>query len=480
MVTVRSVVQWGLGVLVALFALTALSAIELSPLSILQGVLAALLFLGAAALIVPRTRAAIVGRTDRSLSSGVLAVLVVVAVLTGMLVTPLDADDEPAVDADAEDLEAADTDGQADDGTQADETNDADDEVESDDGAADETGSEPGSAQADADDDGTEAEGTDDGSSDESEAASTDGDPETERTTDVEGELEIHHIDVGQADATLLVTPDDETVLIDTGDWRQDGSDVIAYLESQNVDRIDHLVATHAHADHIGGHAAVIEHFETGGDGVGAAYDSGVAHDSATYENYLDAIEEHDVDLFEVEEGDELPIDGIEATALNPPAGESDDDLHYNSVSIAFEFGEFAYLTTGDAEADAERRMVEAHGDDLEADAYQAGHHGSSTSSTQPFVDAVEPEIAVISSGYDSQYGHPHEEVLEEYAERGIETYWTGVHGDVVVTTDGTDGSVETEREFSTDAADLIEERPDEQARVATPQVNTATAGVSG
>ncbi|MFU8866422.1 ComEC/Rec2 family competence protein [Natronococcus sp.] len=350
--------------------------------------------------------------------------------------------------------------------------------MESDDGAADETDSEPGSAEADADDD-TGGDDPDDDPSDESEPASTDGDSEPDRTTDVDGELEIHHIDVGQADSTLLVTPDGETVLIDTGDWRQDGSDVIAYLESQGVDRIDHLVATHGHADHVGGHAAVIEHFETDGDGVGVAYDSGVVHDSATYENYLDAVDTHDVDLFEVAEGDELPIDGLEATVLNPPAGAA-GDLHYNSVAVAFEFGEFVYLTTGDAEADAERRMVEAHGDDLEADAYQASHHGSSTSSTQPFMAAVEPEIAVISSDYDSQYGHPHEEVLEDYAERGIETYWTGVHGDVVVTTDGSAVSVETEREFSNDAADLREERADEQASVATPQVDTATAGVSG
>ena len=334
----------------------------------------------------------------------------------------------------------------------------------SDDGVADETDSEPGSVEADADDDGNGAGDADD------QGATNTNDDGTERTTDVDGELEIHHIDVGQADATLLVTPDGETVLIDTGDWRQDGSDVIAYLESQGVDRVDHLVATHAHADHIGGHAAVIEHFETDGDGIGAAYDSGVVHDSATYENYLDAIEAHDVDLFELEEGDELPIDGLEATVLNPPAGASGDDLHYNSVSIAFEFGEFAYLTTGDAEADAEQRMVEEHGGDLEADAYQAGHHGSSTSSTGPFMNAVDPEIAVISSAYDSQYGHPHEEVLEEYADREIETYWTGVHGDIVVTTDGTDVSAETEREFSTDAADLLEERPGEQAHVATPQ----------
>ncbi len=299
---------------------------------------------------------------------------------------------------------------------------------------------------------------------------------------DPTGELEIHHIDVGQADATLLLTPDGESILVDTGDWRQDGADVIAYLEELGVDRVDHLVATHAHADHIGGHAAVIEHFETDGEGIGAAYDSGVAHDSATYDNYLDAIEEYNVDLFEVVEGDEFPIndESLEATVLNPPEDDSGTDLHYNSITIAFQFGDTTYLTTGDAEEDAEQRLVDDHESELEADAYHAGHHGSSTSSTPVFMDAVQPEIAIISSDFDSQYGHPHDEVLEEYAERGIETYWTGVHGDIVLTTDGEEIGIETASEFSTDAADLLDEKPREEdngeSYAITPGVSQVTA----
>ena len=292
------------------------------------------------------------------------------------------------------------------------------------------------------------------------EAAESDSESDTDPQTPVDGdgELEIHHIDVGQADSTLLLTPDGETVLIDTGDWRQDGSGVIAYLDAHEIDRIDHLVSTHAHADHIGGHAAIIEAFETNRDGIGAIYDSGITHTSQTYQNYLDAVDEHDVDLFVVEEGDELPIENerLSGLVVNPPAGESGDDLHYNSVSIVFEFGEVRYLTTGDAETDAEERMVEAWADELDVDIYQAGHHGSSTSSTPLFIDAVAPKIAIISSDVDSQYGHPHDEVLEAFAERDIETYWTGVHGDIVLTTDGSEIDIETTEAFSTDPTELL------------------------
>ncbi|SDD56500.1 MBL fold metallo-hydrolase [Natrinema hispanicum] len=278
----------------------------------------------------------------------------------------------------------------------------------------------------------------------------------------IEGELEIHHIDVGQGDSTLIVTPANETILIDTGDWREDGSEVIAYLEAQGIDRIDHLVATHADADHIGGHAAVIEHFETTGEGIGTAYDSGVPSDSATYGNYLDTVDEYDVELLIVESGDELPLEGdVSAQVMNPPAGDAGSDVNDNSVVLALEFGDFQYLAPGDVDTGVEQRLVDEWENDLESDVYKAGHHGSSTSSSDAFVDAIDPETAIISSAYDSQYGHPSDEVLERFAAREIETYWTGVHGDIVVRTDGTSIEVETEELFSTDPEDILADTPD-------------------
>ena len=304
---------------------------------------------------------------------------------------------------------------------------------------------------------------------------------ETTPTEPVEGELQIHHIDVGQADATLLIEPGGETMLIDSGDWRNDGADVLAYLDAHGIDRIDHLVATHAHADHIGGHEAVIDHFEEQGDGIGVAYDSGVVHTTGTYNRYLDAIERHEVPLLQVEEGDSFAFGDANVTIYNPPAGDSGSDLHYNSVVLKVEFGSFAYLTTGDAEDDVESRIVEAFGGELNATVYQAGHHGSSTSSTATLLDVVTPEVAVISSAYDSQYGHPHDEVLERFAGRGIETYWTGVHGHVVVTTNGESVVVHPAHDEPTDAAILLEMKPAEETEsISLPSSNTPAGLVVG
>jgi len=273
------------------------------------------------------------------------------------------------------------------------------------------------------------------------------------------GTLSVHFIDVGQGASVLVEGPTGETMLVDSGDWTADGEAVLAYLEARGVDRLDYLVTTHADADHIGGHAAVIEHFETEGDGIGAAYDPGVAHDTATYERYLDAVEGHGVDLLLVEEGDRLPLadDNASALVLNPPAGEAEGDFHDNSVALAVEFGGFTYLTTGDAERGTEQRLLAEWPAAVDADVYQAGHHGSSSSSTAAFVDAVDPRLAVISSDRDSQFGHPHDEVLATFANRDIETYWTGVHGDVVVTTDGDDIDVTTAEQFPADPDEMVD-----------------------
>ncbi|WP_247729164.1 ComEC/Rec2 family competence protein [Halovivax limisalsi] len=311
-----------------------------------------------------------------------------------------------------------------------------------------------------------EADPAGDGGDDSTGGATDSADGSTAPVVDeLDGEvLEIHHLDVGQGDATVVVEPGGETMVVDSGDWHDEGEAVIDFLDARGIDRVDHLVSTHAHSDHIGGHADLIEYLETEGDGVGAVYDSGVAHTTETYENYLDAIESHDVTLYEVQDGDTIDVGDANVEFLNPPADASSDDIDYNSVALRLAYGDVTYLTTGDAGEAAESRMVDDRGEALDVDVYQAGHHGSSTSSTPPFLDAVDPSIAVVSSAYDSQYGHPHDEVLQAFDDREIETYWTGVHGDVVVATDGTSIAVEPATDGPTDAGELLEEKPADES----------------
>lgn len=264
--------------------------------------------------------------------------------------------------------------------------------------------------------------------------------------------LEVHSINVGQADATLLIAPTGETMLIDSAGWHDDGETVKNYLDAQGVEHLDYLIATHAHADHIGGHAALIEYYETEKRGIGQAWDPGVPHTTQTYEQYLNAIETHDVDLIEARERDEIPMGGVDVQVYNPPHNSSNPDgFHYNSLTLRLQYGDAEFLFTGDAEGDAEARMTTTYGGELDADVYQTGHHGSQSSSTAPFLDTVTPRLTLISSAYESQYGHPHNETLQRFAVRSVDTYWTGTHGSIVAVTDGTEIVLYTQHPATTD-----------------------------
>ena len=283
----------------------------------------------------------------------------------------------------------------------------------------------------------------------------------TNATSATNGTLELHFINVGQGDSTLVVGPTGETMLVDTGDFRDDGEYVLDYLDSRGIDRIDYLVSTHADADHIGGNAAVIERFETEGDGVGAVYDPGVTASTATYGRYLDAVEQYDVPLYRTQTGDEIPLAGVTVSVLAPPRSLlADGDRNDNSVVLRLSFGETSVLLPGDAGRVEEPYLVDTHGRALDVTLLKAGHHGSDSSTSAGLLDATTPRAVVVSSAYDSRYGHPHEEVLGRLAARSIPTYWTGTHGTIVATSDGRTVTVATQAAASTRPLDLRADAP--------------------
>ncbi|MFC7070482.1 lamin tail domain-containing protein [Halobaculum lipolyticum] len=288
--------------------------------------------------------------------------------------------------------------------------------------------------------------------------ATTDSPTTQPESTGPEGTMEVHFINVGQSASTLIIGPTGETMLIDTGDFRNDGEYTLSYLQENDIERIDHLVVTHNDADHIGGNAAVIEYYETEAEGIGAVYDPGIAASTQTYERYLDAVEEYDVTLFEIREGDSLSFEGVETRVLGPPDPYLDtDSRNENGVVLHLTFGQTSVLHTGDAEEMQEAYLVEEYGSSLSATVYKAGHHGSDSSSSSELLDLVSPQVAVVSSAYDSQYGHPHEEVLDRFGERSISTYWTATHGTVVFVSNDSAMTVKTQAEAPTDPRDLRE-----------------------
>lgn len=248
--------------------------------------------------------------------------------------------------------------------------------------------------------------------------------------SDLSGDLAVHFIDVGQGDS-ILIEFRDKTMLIDAGE-RGMGERVIAYLEERNVERLDVVVATHAHSDHIGGLADVISAYP-----VGQFVDAAQPHPTATYENLLVLVEELGIPYTAAERGQAIALDpDLEILILNPtpqPLG----DINEDSVVLKMTYGDISYLFTGDAGTPAEESMIEA-GLDLDADVLKVGHHASRYASSAEFLSAASPAISVIPVGEGNDYGHPHEEAVERLEATGSRIYRTDLDGTVIVATDGT------------------------------------------
>lgn len=271
--------------------------------------------------------------------------------------------------------------------------------------------------------------------------------PSTTVSTTHNGILEVHFIDVGQGDS-ILVEADDTTMLIDAGENNK-GSVVLDYLKSQNITRLDYVIGTHPHSDHIGGLDTVIDSYP-----VGKVILPDVTHTTDTFEAVLDAIDKKGLTITKATAGSEYQLGPASFTILAPNSG-SYDELNDYSIVIRLDYSDTSFLLTGDAGSLSEEEML-AGGYNLAADVIKLGHHGSAYSSTENFLDAVKPSYAVVSAGADNEYGHPHPDTLSKIKVRGIRLYRTDQQGTIVFTSDGKTISVNTQ-EYEITADDLKE-----------------------
>ena len=250
--------------------------------------------------------------------------------------------------------------------------------------------------------------------------------------------LTMSFIDVGQGDSILVILPNTKILLIDGGE-RQSSGKVLSTLQEYGLSYIDVVVATHPHADHIGGLIDVINTVN-----VGQVLDSGQIHTTQTFEDLLDAIYNKQIPLRSVSEGESINLDpAVKIDVLNPPASipdraNNEAELNDNSVVLKVTYGNFSALLSGDMEERNEARLVSENTTTLNADVLKAGHHGSRTSSSSAFLNAVTPEVVIISLGAGNSYGHPHQEALDRISVSGAQYLLrTDIDGTITLTSDG-------------------------------------------
>ena len=253
-----------------------------------------------------------------------------------------------------------------------------------------------------------------------------------------EGELKVHFIDVGNADC-ILIQQGEHNVLIDAGDVGSD-DEILDYLNRYNVEKFDLVISTHPDADHIGEMATILEQFPVDRF-VMSFMPEGKEPTTKVYASMLEMLDNKNIPVDEAEPGRIYTVGTAQLQILAPL--EEDDDTNAMSVVSRLTFGDRAFLFTGDADDGVERQML-TQGYTLKADVLKVGHHGSRTSTSAPFLQAVNPEIAVITCGERNRYEHPHTEVIERLNAARITTYRADEYGDVVITTDGTTLSVLT------------------------------------
>ena len=263
-------------------------------------------------------------------------------------------------------------------------------------------------------------------------ASSQSPDVEPSDNTEPKSSFEVHFIDVGQGDCSLVVC-DGQTLLIDAGENGHE-TDVINYIRSLGIEKLDYIIATHPHSDHIGGMAEVIEEFGMNNI-IMPRLTEKLTPTTKTYTKMLNAIQSSGAKVISAQVGSTYTLGGASFEILGPVTDDA-EDLNSMSVVVKMTHGENTFMFTGDAETDEEKEIIET-GANLDADVLKMGHHGSNTSSHKDFLAEVTPEICVILCGKDNDYGHPHKEPLERVKNYTNDIYRTDICGSIVVSSDG-------------------------------------------
>lgn len=251
--------------------------------------------------------------------------------------------------------------------------------------------------------------------------------------TPQEGQATVTFWDVGQGDS-VLISSGGAYCLIDAG-TSQSADALVEDLIAGGVEKLDLVVMTHPHADHIGGMDEVLDTFEVG---TLLLPDLSYADtESGMLAKVLQTAEDTGTPCVQAERGWQQTVGEGTLTVvyagLVPEEGK-EPDLNDTSLCVRYELGQFSFLCTGDAEANAEEELVLTAGGTIASTLFKAGHHGSDTSNTQTLLWAVRPQVAVVSCGLDNDYGHPHAEVLQRFADNGVEVYRTDEQGTITVT----------------------------------------------
>ncbi len=238
----------------------------------------------------------------------------------------------------------------------------------------------------------------------------------------------VHFIDVGQADAAL-VRCGEETMLIDGGN-AEDSNLIAAYLEKQDISHLDYVICSHAHEDHVGGLSGALSVATAG-----AVYAPETEADTRAYRNFKAKTEAQGLSLLHPHPGDRILLGDAQVDFLGP-VSEDTDEVNDTSIILKITYGETSFLFTGDAER-AEELSVLDSGGDVSATVLKVGHHGSSSSTSYPFLREVNPFYAIISCGKNNDYGHPHDEVLSRLRDAGARILRTDRQGDIILLSDG-------------------------------------------